>query len=311
MDLGGTQVRAACVTEAGVVIMSSRLPTDKDGGPERIVAQIESLISTVRDDATVAIGVGVPGAVDRDGGIVLGLPALPGFSGFALAQRLSQSSRLPSVLENDATAAAIGEWRAGAGRNCANLVYVTIGTGIGAGVIVDGRVMRGARGLAGEVGHTRITDFEERCSCGQLGCWESVASGTALGRRARRAVAAAPDGLIASFADGLPATAQHVGLAARRGDERALQLLEEHARWIALGLVNVQHAFAPDRIVIGGGVSVLLDLMMDKIADVLRQRRLPGFPDIPIVAAELGDDAGMVGAALQAFTFAPQLEPRR
>ena len=300
VDLGGTQVRAACVTEGGVVIRSCRLATAKDNGPDRIVAQIENLVASVRDDDTVAIGIGVPGAFDRERGIVLGIPALAGFTGLPLAQRLSESTGLPSVLENDATAAAIGEWRAGAGRNCENFVYVTISTGIGAGVIVDGRVMRGARGLAGEVGHTRISDSTDQCSCGQVGCWEAVASGTALGRRARDAVADAPDGVIATFAGGRPASAYHVGLAARRGDARALQLLDEHARWIAYGLVNVQHAYAPDRIVIGGGLSELLDLMSERIEEVVRQRRLPGFPDIPIVAAELGDNAGMVGAALQA-----------
>jgi glucokinase len=305
VDLGGTQVRAACVHEAGAVLASSRLPTDRANGPEAILAQIECLVSAVRDERTTAIGIGVPGAFDSGRGVVLGIPALPGFAGFPLAQRVSQSSGLRCVLENDATAAAIGEWRAGAGRGCENFVYVTISTGIGAGVIVDGRVMRGARGLAGEVGHTRVTDAQETCSCGQLGCWEAVASGTALGRKARAAIAEDPGGLMASFAGGGPATAYHVGLAARRGDERALELLDEHARWIGIGLVNVQHAFAPDRIVIGGGLSVLLDLMTERIVEVVRQRRLPGFPVIPIVAPELGDDGGMVGAALQALMAAP------
>jgi len=161
-------------------------------------------------------------------------------------------------------------------------------------------VMRGARGLAGEIGHTRIADASDRCSCGQIGCWEAVASGTALGRRARRAAAQEPDGAIARAAAGAPASAEHVGAAALRGDARARALLDEEALWLGYGFTNVQHLYAPERVVVGGGLSRLLDLMSERIEAVVRARRLPGFPEVPIVAAALGDDAGMIGAALQA-----------
>jgi glucokinase len=300
IDLGGTLLRAACVTEAGEVIASSRLPVDAARGPGAIAAQIEALAMSVRDSETAGIGIGVPGTFDRERGVVLGIPALPGFGGYPLAAQVSERTGLPCVLENDATAAAIGEWRAGAGRSCENFVYVTIGTGIGSGVIVDGRVMRGVSGLAGEVGHTRISDCEVVCACGSQGCWQSVASGTALGDRARAAVAANPGGLIAQLARGGTATAHHAGLAARQGDWQALELIDEHARWVGYGLVNVRHIYAPERIVIGGGLSSLLDLMAARIAVVVRQRGLPGFPPIQIVAAELGDDSGIIGAAFQA-----------
>ena len=300
VDLGGTHLRAACVDNAGRILAAERVLTDRDGGPHAVAAQIERLIATMRDDATEAVGIGIPGAFDREAGTVLGIPALPGWGGMPLIARLQDSTGLPCVMENDATAAAIGEWRAGAGKGCAHFVYITISTGIGAGVIVDGRVLLGARGIAGEIGHCRIADASDTCSCGRIGCWEAVASGTALGRRARRVAEAEPTGLIASLADGGQVTAAHVGTAARAGDMRARALLAEEAVWLGYGLVNAQHLYSPERIVMGGGLSQLLDLMADDIAAVVRDRLLPGFPHAPILPAALGDDAGTIGAALQA-----------
>ncbi len=300
VDLGGTHLRAALIDAAGRVLAAERVLTDRDGGPQAVVVQIERLVASVRDAATVAVGIGIPGAFDGTAGTVLGIPALPGWAGMPLVARLEHSAGLPCVLENDATAAAIGEWRAGAGLGCAHFVYVTISTGIGAGVVVDGRVLRGARGLAGEIGHTRIADASEPCSCGRIGCWEAVASGTALGNRARQTVQAEPDGLIARLAEGRAVTAAHVGAAARKGDASACALLAEEATWLGYGFLNAQHLYAPERIVMGGGLSHLLDLMADGIAAVMRDRLLPGFPEAPVVAAALGDDAGMIGAAFQA-----------
>lgn len=300
VDLGGTQLRAALVDAAGSVFATRRVRTDRDGGPQSVIAQIDRLIGEVSHGSLKAIGIGIPGSIDATTGSVLGIPALPGWNGIPLAKLVNQRTGLPCFLENDATAATIGEWRAGAGRNCAHFVYITISTGIGAGVVVDGRLIRGARGLAGEIGHTRITDCSDMCSCGKIGCWEAVASGTALGRRARKALAANPSSAIATFAAGEPANAYHVGLAARQGDDLALALLKEEAAWLGAGLVNAQHLYAPERIVVGGGLSSLLELMRNDIEDVVRDRLLPGFRSASLVSAALGDDAGMIGAALQA-----------
>lgn len=300
VDLGGTQLRAALVDRAGGILTARRVKTDREGGPEAIIAQIHTLIETVGDHTTTTIGIGIPGSLDSAAGTVLGIPALAGWNGVPLARLVEDRAGLPCVLENDATAAAIGEWHAGAGQGCAHFVYITISTGIGAGVVVDGRVLRGARGLAGEIGHTRIADASDICSCGQIGCWEAVASGTALGARARRAAVGDPTGAIATLAAQQPVSAYHVGIAARQGDATALALLKEEATWLGLGFVNAQHLYAPERIVMGGGLSSLLDLMLDDAEAVVRERLLPGFPPAPIVAAALGDDAGMIGAALQA-----------
>lgn len=297
IDLGGTQLRAALVDPMGQVLRLERVATDRAGGPAAVVAQIEALVAAVRDQGTRGIGIGIPGAFDGPAGTVLGIPALPGWNGVPLAAMLLERTGIACRLENDANVAALGEWHAGAGKGCAHFVYVTISTGIGAGVIVDGRLLRGFGGNAGEAGHTRISDDPAICSCGQTGCWEAVASGTALGRRARAAAQAEPDGAIARLAAGAVPGAQHVGEAARAGDAAALAILREEAFYLGAGFVNLQHLYGPQRIVFGGGVSALLGLMQDEIATVMAARRLPGFAAIPVMPAALGDMAGVVGAA--------------
>lgn len=300
IDLGGTHLRVASIDASGVIHGSRRVRTARDGGPDAVIAQILQLLDEVATAGVKSVGIGIPGSIDAVAGMVLGIPALPGWDRIPLAALIRETSGYPCLLENDATAAAIGEWRAGAAKGCDHFVYITISTGIGAGVVIDGRVLRGARGLAGEIGHTRIADHSDICSCGKIGCWEAVASGTALGRRGKRAMKSNADSLLAELSGSDPFSAYHVGLAARRGDAVALALLKEEAGLLGLGFVNAQHLYAPEKIVIGGGLSSLLDLMQDDITLVVKDRLLPGFPPAPIVLASLGDDAGMIGAALQA-----------
>lgn len=301
IDLGGTHLRAALVATDGGIVRARRVPTDASGGPEAIIGQMVGLIDEMRDGDTVAVGIGIPGAFDADAGTVLGIPALSGWNGLPLRDRIRSATGLSCVLENDATAAAYGEWRAGAGRGCAHFVYITVSTGIGAGIIVDGRVLRGVRGLAGEIGHTKITSDGPRCACGAVGCWQAVAAGTALDQRAAAEALRDPAGAIARLAAGGPARAAHVGAAARAGDEAARALLTAHARVLGEGFVNAQHLYAPQRIVMGGGLSALLDLMADDIAATVAGRLLPGFAPAPILPPVLGDNAGLVGVALEAL----------
>lgn len=299
VDLGGTQVRAARVDAAGRVLAVRRVATDPTG-PDAVADQILALAEILRDGTTRAIGLGVPGAIDAAAGTVLNIPALAGWAGYPLAATLAGATGLPCILENDAKVAALGEWRAGAGRGCSNFAYVTVGTGIGGAMVVDGRLLRGSGGLAGEVGHTHVTDRPERCACGRTGCWQAVASGTALGLRAQATAAAHPGSAIARFAGDGPATGFHVAEAARAGDPLARGLLDEVAGYLGLGFANVQHCYAPERIVMGGGLSMLLDLLRPRLEAALRAGLLPGFAPAEVQAAALGDDAGLIGAALQA-----------
>jgi glucokinase len=305
IDLGGTWLRVARVGADGHGGAIRRVPTER-GGPSPVIGQMSALIAELRDENTAAIGVGIPGAFDGATGTVLGIPALPAWSDVALAAELRARTALPCLLENDAKVAALGEWRAGAGRGHDNFVYVTIGTGIGSAAIVDGRLLRGVRGLAGEIGHTKITDGGDRCACGLFGCWQAAASGTALDNRARDAIAENPGSALALVAGGAVARGTHVAEAARAGDAEASALLAAHAALIGVGLANLQHVYSPDVFVIGGGMSALLDVLRDGIEKTLRARLLPGFDPAGVVAAALGDDAGVIGAADLARNFVGQ-----
>jgi len=297
IDLGGTHVRAARVDAEGRILAADRRQTSQDG-PDAVTRQIVDLVARVRAAGSRGIGIGVPGAIDAAAGRVLNIPALAGWAGVPLVEAVSQASGLPCTLENDAKAAALGEWRAGAGKGCDNLAYVTVGTGIGGGMIVEGRLIRGVGGLAGEVGHTHVTDSPQQCACGRYGCWQAVASGPALAARARMAVAADPAARIAVLAGRETITAFHVAEAAREGDGLASALLSEFARFLGMGFANIQHCYSPSRIIMGGGMSALFDLLQAEMASALRAGLLPGFPPAQIVAAKLGDDAGLVGAAM-------------
>ncbi|MFC0407733.1 ROK family protein [Roseomonas elaeocarpi] len=297
IDLGGTQLRVALVDAAGQVLAAERRETDLSG-PDAVIAQMVALIGILRGPAVRALGVGVPGTIDRAAGTVLGVPALPGWGGVALAERLRTATGLPVVLENDAKAACIGEWRAGAGMGSDNLAYVTVSTGIGAGIIAEGRLLRGAAGLAGELGHTRLTEQPIPCACGRTGCWQALVSGPVLAARAR--AVAVPGSRLAALAEGVPLSSRHVGVAAAEGDATALALLAEMAEWLGVGFANLQHSYDSERIVVGGGVSALLEPMRAGIEATLRARLLPGFRPATILRAALGDDAGLVGTAMAA-----------
>jgi glucokinase len=296
VDLGGTWLRVARVSPLGAVVAMERQPVDGVAGPAGVVAQIEAMVGRLGADGIRAMGVGVPGAFDAESGTVLGIPALPGWAGFPLAALLHDRLGLDCTLENDAKAAAIGEWDAGAAKGFRNFVYVTVSTGIGACAVVDGRLLRGAGGLAGEIGHTRIAETSERCACGLYGCWQALAAGPALARRAEAAAQAAPASALGLLAAAGRLSGVEVGRAARGGDAAALSVVREHASLLGVGFANLQHVYAPDLLVVGGGVSELLDLMRSPLETVLRERLLPGVRPADIRVAALGDVAGLVGA---------------
>ena len=300
VDLGGSWLRVGRISPEGQVDAMERLATDVAGGPAGVVAQIAAMTGRLSDASIRAMGVGVPGSFEGESGVVLGIPALPGWAGFPLAATLRDRLGLDCTLENDAKAAAIGEWDAGAAKGFRNFVYVTVSTGIGACAVVDGRLLRGAGGLAGEIGHTRIAETSARCACGLYGCWQALAAGPALARRAEAAARSAPASALAAMAAAGPLSGSEVGRAARAGDIAALSVVREHAILLAIGFANLQHVYAPDLLVVGGGVSDLLELMRSQLETVLRQRLLPGFRPAEMRAAALGDAAGLVGAAAAA-----------
>ncbi|HET9069918.1 MAG TPA: ROK family protein [Amaricoccus sp.] len=289
VDLGGTQLRAALVAPDGRIEARQAVATRAGDGPEAVLDQIAEAVATVARAAPGqrirGVGVSAPGPLDTGRGVALRLPTLAGFTDFPLAEALARRLGLPVRLENDGIAACLAEWRLGAGQGRQNLVYVTLSTGIGGGVIADGRVLRGRMGLAGHVGHMTIVKDGALCPCGNRGCWEAYAAGPAFAARA-------------SARAGHPLDAAAVFAAADAGDPLAQELVAEEADLVGVGLANLLHLYSPEIIVLGGGLASRFEALRPGIAARLAASAMPAFRDVPLAPAALGGNAGLVGAGL-------------
>jgi glucokinase len=302
VDIGGTKVAAGVVDGAGRILARARRLTPS-GDPHAVEATIVEVVKELRagHDA-VAVGIGAAGFVDAARARVMFSPHLA-WRDEALKDGVALSLGLPVVVENDANAAAWAEWRFGAGRGEDDLVCVTLGTGIGGGIIGDGRIWRGRGGMAGEFGHMVVVPGGHRCECGNRGCLEQYASGNVLGRQARDlARTGSPVALpllerVGGDVDALvgPVLTE----AARDGDPYAVELFEDVGRWLGIGLANLAAALDPGLFVIGGGVCDAGEILLRPVRESFR-RALTGRgfrPEPPIVTAALGPEAGLVGAA--------------
>jgi glucokinase len=299
IDLGGTQLRAALVDAAGALRARAAVNTDVAGGPRAVLHQIVGLFAELTQGLAITrlrgVGVSAPGPLDSETGVVLGIPTLPGWIDIPIAAWLQDALHLPATLENDGVAAAIGEWHFGAGRGLRDFAYITVSTGIGGGVIADGRVLRGRRRLAAHLGHMITAPDGALCLCGNRGCWEAQASGTAFGERARRLAAQMPGSALHAL--GAAVDARCVIEAARTGDALARDLVAHEAGLLGIGIVSLLHLFSPQAVVVGGGVSAGFDLLHPGIDAQVRARAMPPFREVPVVAAQLGPNSGLVGAA--------------
>jgi glucokinase len=286
IDIGGTRVRAGLVDAQGVLRARAETATDARGGPAAVVAQIvklaDEVAASVERGDLVGAGVSAPGPLDTVRGVALGVPTLRGWVDVPIAALLAEALGLAVRLENDGIAAANGEWRFGAGRGLSSLVYVTVSTGVGGGVVADGRLLRGRFGMAGHVGHMTVVRDGTLCSCGSRGCWEAYASGTAFAVRAGREPRA-------------------VFAAAMAGDAAALAQVAEEADWLGLGIANLCHLYSPERVILGGGVAKGFALLEPGIRARLLRNAMPAFRDVGVTAAALGENAGLVGAAALLF----------
>lgn len=303
VDVGGTKVAAGVVDGAGRILARSKRETparDPEAVEETLTAVVTEL---TKDHAVAAVGIGAAGFVDETASVVLFAPHLA-WRNERLSDAVEKRVGLPVVVENDANAAAWAETRFGAARGETHVVCVTLGTGIGGGVVIDGRIYRGRFGVAGEFGHMRVVPNGVRCACGNKGCWEMYASGNALVREARDLVQSGSPlaARLAELCDGDPQrlTGPLVTRAALEGDAAAIELFEELARWLGEGLASVVCAFDPGVVVLGGGVSeVAEELLLSPTRDAFR-RSLSGRgyrPEAAIRAARLGNEAGLIGAA--------------
>lgn len=303
IDLGGTQVRAALVGEQGAIFAQAEERTDAVAGPERVLSQIldlaERVLAAGQHLSVVGVGVSTPGPVDTIAGIASDVPTLAGFAGFPLKAELQKRFAFPVILENDGIAAAIGEWQFGAGKGRDNLVYVTVSTGIGGGIITDGRVVRGRKGMAGHIGHMSVVPNGESCPCGNRGCFEAYGSGTAFALRARTRALTCTETVLGK--NGIEVHSRDVFAAARNGDTLANMLIEEEAEILGRGFTSLLHIFSPDIVVMGGGLSHEFDRLQPGIQNYIAQWAMPAFNDVQVIRAALGQNSGLVGAAALAF----------
>jgi glucokinase len=303
LDVGGTKINALRVAADGDVLDSATVATPADD-PDATIATMIEVSERVRTPDVVAIGVGAAGLVDAEQGVLRFAPNLA-WREVPIAARMRDALGLPCQVDNDANVAAWGEWRFGAGRAFRHMLLLTVGTGIGGGLVAGGRLFRGAHGFAAEAGHIIVEPGGPPCGCGNRGCLEQVASGTAIGRLGTRAAREHPGSLLAELAGGDPdlVTGRVVTEAARKGDPVSIGVLAEVGRRLGEGMAGLVNVLDPEVVVLGGGVVGAGDLLLHPARAACRDA-IEGAehrPDVPIVPAELGANAGAVGAATLAL----------
>ncbi len=305
IDLGGTKILVLIADAQGNVRGDSRVRTPAAQGPEAVIARIVQSVREAAEKAGVdaksirAAGVSAPGPIDSEEGVITDPPNLPGWHNVPLARILRERLGVPSLLENDANCQGVAEHQFGAGRGYKHMLFVTISTGIGGGVIIDDELYIGASGAAGEVGHIGVsTDINRVCGAGHPGCLEAYASGTAIAARAREMIAAG--GLIrtARLAEhNPPLNAETVYLAGQQGEQEATAIIESAGRYLGIGLASMINAFNPQAIVIGGGLSNMGETILGPAVETARTRSFAqSFMDVRIVEGELGERAAALGA---------------
>jgi glucokinase len=302
IDLGGTKILAVVLNEQGAVVNQAETATQAQEGSEAVISKIIGLLRDCLSSSQQleSIGVATAGTLNARDGIVAYASNL-GWSDVPLGKRLEEAFGVPVSLENDANAAAYGEWAVGAGKGTQHCVYVTVSTGIGAGIVSSGRLIRGRDNSAGELGHITVNMNGPRCLCGNVGCLELYASGTAIGRRAAELAAAYPakaSALLAKAAGGAM-TSRHAAEAAAEGDELALQALGEAGSALGNGLVSIIHVMNPEVIVIGGGAAGIGAPLLEPMKEALADRGISSMTTgVRFASPTLGKEAGAIGAAL-------------
>lgn len=292
LDLGGTKIAAGVVNNRGKVLFKYIEPTDLRANSQIFLNNLKRIIRHVIKAAKInksqimAIGIGLPGPLDIKKGVIIFAPNLPkSLRNFFIVQPLQKEFKLPVVLKNDADAAALGEWMFGAGRGTKNMIYLTISTGIGGGIIINNQLYHG-KGSAGEIGHTIIDPNGPSCHCGSRGCLEALTSGTAVANLAKKMMRRKQ------------IDSKTVFQLARQGNKLAKKIIKKSLTALGIGLVNIIHIFHPDKIVLGGGMMRDADMILPFLRKFVRKKVMSGFTkNIKIEKTKLGDDVGLIGAA--------------
>jgi glucokinase len=306
IDLGGTKILTAVANAEGNMLARDHSITPAREGPPAVIQSILESASRALEQAQItaadlaAIGVGAPGLSNPETGILFTSPNLPDWKDVPLRDIIERELGKKTFLINDANAAALGELFFGAGRGAKDFIYITLSTGIGGGIIIDGKIYTGSIGTAGELGHMTIDDKGPLCKCGNRGCWETLASGTALARDARQRIEEGSKTSILDYADGDPAkvTAEVIHQAAREGDRLAKECIISTGYYVGVGLANLVNIFNPEVIVIGGGLSNIGDMLLEPAFEEARRRAFqPSYQAVRFARAELGRNSGVLGAA--------------
>jgi glucokinase len=298
VDVGGTKIAAAVVSPAGEILNEVRYPTQAVP-PDRLIDTIAGAITEVKDGFEVgAVCLAVPGLIMSSVNTVIFSPNLHEIENIRLDEEIGGRTGMRVTVENDANAAAWGEFRFGAGKDVEHQIFVTLGTGVGGGVIMHGVLLRGAQGAGGELGHVTLDPDGPVCGCGNHGCLEALASGTAIGRRAREVANARPNSALGRLAIDRQVLGEDVTGLAREGDEAALYVMEETGRWLGIGLAGFVNVFNPEVIAVGGGVSRAGELILEPARkEVYLRARSPSRDLVEIKEATLGPASGVLGAA--------------
>lgn len=303
-DLGGTHLRAALVDSSGKVKHRSERATPQGAGSAEIIADILQLLLAVSDQApekAAAAALGTPGLINGDEGKVIISPNIPGFRDVVLGAPIAERLGIPVYIENDANAAALGEFRFGAGRGSRHLLHATLGTGIGGGIVIDGRLYRGAKGLAGEIGHMVVDPAGPACPCGSRGCLEAIVSGTAFAERARRLAASGKSPFLAEIATKRPPNAVDLQAAAEAGEGLAEAEIRNGGHVLGLALGGLANVLNPDMITLSGGLLGIGEMLLAPMRAAMSSIAYGAAGGTPIRLTELNDDAGLLGAAAVAF----------
>ena len=311
IDIGATHVTGLVADFSARVLEEIEVPLEIVQGPQACLVQVDHLLRQLLKNASLdlrdihAIGVGVPGPVVTEMGIVSAPPLMPGWDGYPIRGYFLDAWKLPVVLNNDAELGALGEWAYGAGRGERNLAYIKVGTGIGAGLLLDGTIYRGTTGSAGEIGHITINENGPICSCGNRGCLEALAGGKAIARRAVEAVHRGQRTQLSLIQPLETIRAADVIAAARGGDLLAQHILAEAGEHLGTAIASLVNLFNPGMIVVGGGLAQIGDLLLEPIRQTVRDRSLNAASRVVrITTAVLGRRSSAMGAIVQALSVA-------
>lgn len=304
IDLGGTKISGAIADFKGNIVSKYIISTNSNEGEKAVLDRITIVIEKVIEESKIdknqilAIGIGSPGPLDAKKGIILTTPNLP-FKNFNIVEPLKDKFNIPVYLDNDANAAAIGEYVFGAGRGTNNMVFITVSTGIGGGAILNGKIYRGNTCNALEIGHTTIEKDGPKCNCGNYGCAEALASGTAIGREGKEAVERGEKTSLSSYEK---ITAYEVFKEAEKGDAVSQKVLDKALNYLGICVANIIASFDPEMVIIGGGVSKGGNIVFQKVKEVVDKRCFKAMSEsTKIVPAALGTDAGVIGAVALAI----------